>query len=399
MSVSVVVTGAGVVSPAGADWKAHADGLYTGRSLVRPLSPPLFPEYSAFRRPIGARALFDADREDRSQPRFVAMAEAAAAEAVGMGGGPDAISGTRVAVVGATAVGAALELEAAYRRGIPAPGLFTFDLATEAVATLLGTRGPKLTVTTGCTAGLDALGTGLRLIRSELADAAIVVAADAALSPIVTASFQRIGALSRRDCHPAKASTPFAADRDGFTLGEGAAAILLERADRAAARGVRPIARLLGWASVSSALHMTALRKDGEDIAGSIRMALADAAVPADAVDLLDAHGTSTPLNDMSEAAAYQTVFGARAARIPLTAQKGVVGHALGASNLLEVAGVVSFLVDGKLAPIANTTAETLAYDVGAVLGSPPAFFGEFAVKTSSGFAGIHTTCVMGAAL
>lgn len=394
MSGSVVVTGVGVVSPAGADWKAHADGLYAGRSLVRPLLGPQYADYRDFRGPIGAPALFDA--AGAAGPRFVGMAEAAAVQAVEMAGGTDAVAGTGVAVVGATAVGAALELEAAYRRGEPAPGLFTFDLGTESVAALVGARGPRFTVTTGCTAGLDALGTGLRLIRSGRSDAALVVAADATLSPIVTASFQRIGALSTRECDPARASTPFAANRDGFTLGEGASAILLESADRAAARGVRPLARLLGWASVSSALHMTSLRKDGEDIARSIRLALSDAAVPEAAVDLLDAHGTSTPLNDLSEAAAYREVFGPRVARMPVTAQKGVVGHALGASNLLEVAGVLSFLTDGRLAPIANTTPKSLAFDIGAVLGAPASFGGEYVVKTSSGFSGIHTACVLG---
>jgi 3-oxoacyl-(acyl-carrier-protein) synthase len=140
---------------------------------------------------------------------------------------------------------------------------------------------------------------------------------------------------------------------------------------------------------------MTRIRTTGEDIAASIRAALADAGLPADAVDSLDAHGTSTPLNDASENAAYHDVFGARAEHLPVVAQKGVTGHALGASNLLEIAGVGRYLAAGMLPPVANTTAETLAVPLDVVLDVPRLAEPEIVVKTSSGFSGIHSAMVL----
>jgi 3-oxoacyl-(acyl-carrier-protein) synthase len=146
---------------------------------------------------------------------------------------------------------------------------------------------------------------------------------------------------------------------------------------------------------VSSAYHMTGIRTTGEDVAASIRGALADAGLPAGAVDALDAHGTSTPLNDASENAAYHDVFGARAQRLPVVAQKGVTGHALGASNLLEIAGLGRYLTSGVLPPVANTTAETLDVPLDLVMGEPRLAEPEIVVKTSSGFSGIHSAAVL----
>lgn len=214
------------------------------------------------------------------------------------------------------------------------------------------------------------------------------------MCPIVVAAFQKIGALSHRAVAPEQASCPFSRDRDGFVLGEGAAAVVLEDLSAAIARGTTPLVEMLGWASVSSAYHMTAIRESGEDVAASVRQALDDAGLPAGAVDSLDAHGTSTPLNDRSEAAAYQSVFGARASELPVVAQKGVTGHALGASNLLEIVGMCRYLSSGMLPPTANTTAETLAVPLDVVMDEPRLAEPEIVVKTSSGFSGIHSAAV-----
>ena len=215
------------------------------------------------------------------------------------------------------------------------------------------------------------------------------------MCPIVVAAFQKIGALSKRDVDPEQASCPFSRERDGFVLGEGAAAVVLEDRAVALARGATPLLEMLGWASVSSAYHMTRIRTTGEDIAASVRMALADAGLPPAAVDLLDAHGTSTKLNDASETAAYHDVFGTRAQRLPVVAQKGVNGHALGASNLLEISGLVRYMPAGMLPPTANTTKETLDVPLDVVLGEPRLAEPEVVVKTSSGFSGIHTAAVL----
>src|SRR5262249_13981225 len=197
------------------------------------------------------------------------------------------------------------------------------------------------------------------------------------------------------DVAPERASCPFSRERDGFVLGEGAAAVVLEERSAARARGAAPLLEMLGWASVSSAYHMTRIRTTGEDIAASVRMALADADLPADAGDALDAHGTAPQLNDASETAAYHEVFGHRADTLPVVAQKGVNGHALGASNLLEIAGLSRYLPDGVLPPTANTTKETLGVPLDVVLGEPRLAEVETVVKTSSGFSGIHSAAVL----
>jgi 3-oxoacyl-(acyl-carrier-protein) synthase len=393
MEMGVAITGVGVVSPAGPESKAHLNGLLAGRSLARRLTEPWF---APFAKAVGVPVDSAATLPD-GLPEHVAFADLAIAEALAESGLTEAeLAGTNV--VTSTAIGASVELEAAFRDGtrLP-PGRFGFDLVTRHAQAEygVGRDGWSLTLSTGCTAGLDALGAGYDAVASGRAQRVLVVSAEATMCPIVVAAFQKIGALSDRDTEPHEASCPFSRRRDGFVLGEGAAAVVLEPLPHALARGARPLVELLGWASVSSAYHMTRIRTTGEDIAASVRHALADAGLPATAVEALDAHGTSTPLNDASETAAYHDVFGARAARLPVVAQKGVTGHALGASNLLEIGGLTRYLTSGVLPPTANTTAETLDADLDLVMDEPRLAEPEIVVKTSSGFSGIHTAAVL----
>lgn len=388
----VAIAGVGAVSPAGPDSKAHLAGLMAGRSMTQRLTGPLF---EPFEKAIGAPVTCAV--ESTAPQRHVAFADLAIAEAMAEAGLDDRErAGTHL--VTSTAIGASVELEAAFRDGgaLP-PESFGFDLVTGWARSRhgVGTDGWSLTLSTGCTAGLDALGTGFDAIASGRAQRVLVVSAEATMCPIVVAAFQKIGALSDRDVDPRAASCPFSDDRDGFVLGEGAAAVVLEDLSLVRARGAEPLLEILGWASVSSAYHMTRIRTSGEDIAASIRLALDDAELPPGAVDALDAHGTSTKLNDAAENAAYHDVFGARAGRLPVVAQKGVNGHALGASNLLEVAGLSRYLPSGMLPPTANTTAATLAVPLDVVLGEPRLASPEVVVKTSSGFSGIHSAAVL----
>jgi 3-oxoacyl-(acyl-carrier-protein) synthase len=396
MKRRIGITGIGAVSPAGPDSKAHLAGLLAGRSLARHLTGP---GYAPFDRAIGVpvTCAVPDDSVVDGRGRHVAFADLAIGEALAEAG-LDAADLATTPVVTSTAIAASVEIEDAFRDGRRLPaGSFGFDLVTEWARTRhgVGTDTWSLTISTGCTAGLDALGTGFDAIASGRARRVLVVSAEATMCPIVVAAFQRIGALSHRDVDPADASCPFSRERDGFVLGEGAAAVVLEDLSYAAARGAAPLVEVLGWSSVSSGYHMTRIRASGEDITASINGALADAGLPAAAVDALDAHGTSTLLNDASENAAYHDVFGARAGRLPVVAQKGVTGHALGASNLLEIAGIGRYLTGGLLPPVANTTAATLDLPLDVVLGEPRLAEPEILVKTSSGFSGIHTAMVL----
>lgn len=384
-----VVTGTGILSPVGHDSASHVRGLLAGRSPCEALGTG----FEEFARAIGCRAVNTGS--DGAEPRHVTFGLSAAREAVGAAG----LSQQELAetdVVAATAISAIVELEAARRKETPPPaGWFGFDLLAERVRAALGARGRCLTLSTGCTTGLDALGAAVDAVVSGRSPRVLVVAAEATLTPSVVAGFQRVGALSSRPVPPARASCPFSRERDGFVLGEGAAAMVLEDAGLATARGAAPMLEVCGWGSVSSAYHMTGIRPSGEDIARSIRVALEHAGVPADAVDCIDAHGSSTPLNDASEAAAYADVFAGRLDSIPVVAQKGVSGHPLGASNLLEVAGLASLLPAGLLPPVQNTTSETLDLPVDLVLGEPRRVRPEYVIKNSSGFSGLHSACVL----
>ncbi len=328
-------------------------------------------------------------------PRHLSLGLAAAREAVEDAGLSDR-ERAETDVIGATAISAIVELEAAHRAGVAPPaGWFGFDLVTERVRADMGSRGRSLTVSTGCTTALDALGAAIDAVASGRSRRALVVAAEAALTRAVVAGFQRVGALSTRPVPPEQASCPFSRERDGFVLGEGAAALVVEDAELAAARGSRPALEVCGWGAVSSAYHMTGIRTSGEDIARSIRQALDNARVSANAIDCIDAHGSSTPLNDASEAAAFADVFGDRARLLPVVAQKGVLGHALGASNLLEIVGLAGLLPQGVLPPVKSTTRDTLDEPVDLVLDEPRQVWPEYLIKTSSGFSGLHSACVI----
>jgi 3-oxoacyl-(acyl-carrier-protein) synthase len=385
----VVVTGTGVVSPAGIDSESHALGLMAGSSL----SEALGSGFEEFDHAIGCRV--SCVEDTGGLPRHLSLGLAAAREAVEDAGLSDR-ERAETDVIGGTAISAIVELEAAHRAGVAPPaGWFGFDLVTERVRADMGSRGRSLTVSTGCTTALDALGAAVDAVATGRSHRVLVVAAEAALTRAVVAGFQRVGALSTRPVPPERASCPFSRERDGFVLGEGAAALVVEDAELAAARGSRPALEVCGWGAVSSAYHMTGIRTSGEDIARSIRQALDNARVSANAIDCIDAHGSSTPLNDASEAAAFADVFGDRAGLLPVVAQKGVLGHALGASNLLEIVGLAGLLPQGVLPPVKSTTRDTLDEPVDLVLDEPRQVWPEYLIKTSSGFSGLHSACVI----
>src|SRR5207237_336706 len=189
-----------------------------------------------------------------------------------------------------------------------------------------------------CASGTIAVGEAFHTIREGRADVMLAGGAEAPLAPMTYAAFSVIRAMSTRNDDPAHASRPFDEDRDGFVMGEGAAVLVLEERTRAVARGARIYAELAGYAFTNDAYHMTAPRPDGREAARAMRLAIADAHVaPAD-VGYINAHGSSTPLNDSTETAAIKQVFGAHAYRLSVSGTKGYYGHALGASGAIEAA-------------------------------------------------------------
>jgi 3-oxoacyl-[acyl-carrier-protein] synthase II len=259
----------------------------------------------------------------------------------------------------------------------------------DAVARHLGVKGPVETVSSACASGALAIVSALDAIRSGEVDVAIAGGGDA-LCLLTYSGFNSLRLVDPRPC------VPFRADRQGMSLGEGAALMVLESLEHARARGARPIAELLGAGTTCDAHHMTAPHPEGEGSARAMRTALRDAGVSPDEVTFINAHGTGTLQNDLSEARAIRDVFGHRAASIPLTATKGSVGHLLGSAGAVEAVGVVLCFLDRCIHATPGEGPVDEACEVDLVLGEPrPLPESSIAISTSFAFGGSNGALVL----
>ena len=250
-----------------------------------------------------------------------------------------------------------------------------------------GFRGPANTINMACASGSAAIGEAMWLLRTGRADRVLAGGVEAPITAASAASFARMEAMSSRLGDPGAASRPFDTDRDGLVLGEGAAFVVLERA----APGQEVLGHVLGYMANSDAHHMVAPRPDGEAAAACMRGALADAGLAPEAIGHVNAHGTSTRLNDEAEARALRMVFGARP--IPVTANKGVLGHLIGAAGAMEAIATWAALRAGVVPPIANLASTDV--DVNA-LSEPAPIESTSALSNSFGFGGHNATLVLG---
>ena len=222
------------------------------------------------------------------------------------------------------------------------------------VAMAFGFTGPNECITTACAAGAHAVGDAYRVIRDGLAEICIAGGTDATILGLTLAGFAQMQALSRRNDDPAHASRPFDRDRDGFVLSEGAGALILEEAERAVARGARIYAELAGYGASADAYHITAPEPEGLGAIQSMQACLEDADEPPDAVGYVNAHGTSTPLNDAAETRALKKALGDHAYRTPVSSTKSMTGHMLGAAGAVEAAVASLVVRDGVIPPTIN---------------------------------------------
>jgi 3-oxoacyl-[acyl-carrier-protein] synthase II len=265
------------------------------------------------------------------------------------------------------------------------------------VAIDLGLTGPAVGNANSCASGAMAIGQAFHAIRDGTVDTALAGGAEAPLAPLTFGAFALIRVLSIRNDDPSRASRPFDRDRDGFVMGEAAAMCVLEEREAALRRGAPVIAEMLGFGSSNDAYHMTAPRPDGRDAARAIEIGLEDARIGPERVGYLNAHGSSTPLNEPAEARAIRTAFGAHADALPVSGTKGLYGHALGASGALEAAITAMAIQRGTLPGTCNL--EVLDPDVDLdVLATPRAATIEAAVTTSFGFGGMNAVLVLGRA-
>jgi 3-oxoacyl-[acyl-carrier-protein] synthase II len=263
------------------------------------------------------------------------------------------------------------------------------------VAIEFGLCGPNVTNAMSCASGTIAVGDAFHAIRDGRADVMLAGGAEAPLAPLCFGAFSIIRAMSARNDEPATASRPFDAGRDGFVMGEGAAMLVLEERGRALARGAPVFAEVLGAAVTNDAFHMTAPRPDGEKAARCLTLALADAGVAPQEVDYVNAHGSSTPLNDSTETLALKKAFGDHARRLAVSGTKGYYGHPLGASGAIEAAITALALARGWLPPTLNLAQADAACDLDYLRAGDAGRGAEVAVSNSFGFGGINAAVVL----
>jgi 3-oxoacyl-[acyl-carrier-protein] synthase II len=402
----VVVTGLGVKTPAGNDVASFWEQLCAGRASARRIESfdpaDLSITFAGEVRDFDPVEYFG-PKEARRQDRVTQLGFGAAADALGDAGelGADP---SRCAVIIATGVGGLHTLEENERlyfeKGPSRVSPFFVPMmmpnATAGVVAMqLGWTGPNLCVATACAAGAHAIGEGVRLIRDGTADVVMAGGTEAAVTPLTIAAFARMGALSSRNDAPERASRPFDADRDGFVIGEGAGCVVLEPLERARARGATIYGEVAGYGRNADAYHITAPSPGGAGAAVCMQLALDDAAVEPSAIGHVNAHGTSTPLNDAAEAEAVRKVFGDSAPVV--TSTKGVTGHLIGAAGAVEAVAALLSVRDGIVPPTANL--EKLGDDIelDVVAGSPREIGPKPAISNSFGFGG-HNACLVIAA-
>ena len=370
----VAVTGMGVVSPHGVGVPAFWTGVIEGRSAAAPITTF---DASAHGVRFACQAPHDLGdllprRLLRQTDRFAQMGLIAAEEALVDAGlvrtaDPTArrldvadVDPDRVAVVMASGAGGISEVTEQHQRLLDGgpdrvrPYLsiaMPINMAAGQVAIRHGLRGPAGGVVSACASAADALGNGLDLIRAGRADVVIAGGAEAALTPLMMAGFHAAGAMSTRNEDPAGASRPFDRDRDGFVAGEGSAVLVLESLAHARARGARVHAHLAGYGATNDAYDPTRPPPGGEGAVRAMRVAIADAGLVESDIDHVNAHGTSTPLNDVAESIALNAVFSAVP---PVTSIKSSIGHLLGAAGAVEAVAVVQSLTEQVLPPTIN---------------------------------------------
>jgi 3-oxoacyl-[acyl-carrier-protein] synthase II len=404
-SQRVVITGMGAVTPVGNDIPTAWPALLAGCSGVGPITRF---DASDMKTQIAAEIKnFDPnqfmDRRDaRRMDRFLHFAIAAAREAVADAGlelnGQDA---NRTGVVIGSGVGGLETLLAQYdilvakgpRRVSPftVPGLM-LNSASAQVSMMLGARGPNLAIATACATGSHALGEAASIIRRGDADVMIAGGAEAAVIRLAMAGFDVMGAMSTRNDAPERASRPFDAGREGFVLGEGAGVLVLERLDRARARGAHIYGELAGYGATADAYHITAPAEDGHGAIEAMRMALRTADLPPTAVDYINAHGTSTPLNDAAETRAIKEVFGDHAYRLAISSSKSMTGHLMGAAGAIEAIFCLLAMRDQTLPPTINQETPDPVCDLDYVPNRARAATVNVAMSNSFGFGGHNAT-------
>jgi 3-oxoacyl-[acyl-carrier-protein] synthase II len=402
----VAVTGVGTVSPLGTGVDATWKSLVSGESGAGPVTRFDVADFST---KIACEVKdfeptdFMEQRDARRSDRFTQFAVASAVQAIdnaGWGSEPPR-DRARVGVCIGSGIGGIETLEAQHRvlleRGPSKMSPFTVPLlmingAAGSVAMRYGLNGPNFAAVSACATGAHSIGEAANMIRHGHADAMVAGGSEAPITPLSFGAFACMGALSRRNDDPLRASRPFDADRDGFVIAEGAAIVVLEEWDAAAARGAEILAEVVGYSATCDAFHLTQPDPEGAGAASAMRLAIQDAGIDTSDIGYINAHGTSTPFNDKIESKAIRDVFGADAPAVSST--KSATGHLTGAAGSIEAVFSVLALTTSTLPPTINQETPDPECDLDYVPNSARSEKVDLVLSNSFGFGG-HNACLL----
>jgi 3-oxoacyl-[acyl-carrier-protein] synthase II len=404
----VVVTGLGLITAIGNDVPSNWEALLAGKSGGATITA-FDPSDQPVRFAAEVKDFQPTDYLDRKEvkrtDRFAHLALAATAqawEAAGFADKAPDLPSERFGVITGSGIGGITTLEQQHRvyleRGpervspffVP---MFIADMAPGLIAMKYGAKGPNYTTVSACASGAHAIGNSFKLIQRGAADVIITGGSESAVTPLTMAGFASMRAISFRNDSPETASRPFDAGRDGFVLGEGCGMLVLEELEYARTRGANIVAEIVGYGITADAHHMTAPAPEGEGAQRAMRLALDDAGVEPTEVDYVNAHGTSTPLNDLSETQAIKAVFGDHAYKVVVGSTKSMTGHTLGAAGGVET--VISAMVvgEGKIPPTINFSEPDPECDLEYAHNRVLERSVRLAISNSFGFGG-HNVCL-----
>jgi 3-oxoacyl-[acyl-carrier-protein] synthase II len=407
-SARVVVTGMGAITPVGNDVETMWRNLQAGVSVAHHIDRF---DSSRFRTRFAAEVV-DFDPTDWMDPkdarradRVIQLAMATSTQALAQAGlKPEGDLADEVGVLIGTGIGGLTTLDEAARvmreegpdRVSPLTAVNMLpDMASGQVAIQFGLTGVNFCVISACATGTNAVGEAAEIIKRGDALAMVVGGTESTVTPLALAAFHRTGSLSTRNDDPAHASRPFDKERDGFVVGEGAGGLVLERLDFALDRGATPLAEIVGYGNSADAFHVSAPEPEGKGAARSMSRAMAKAGIgPAD-IDYINAHGTSTQLNDRSETMAIKRALGADAYRIPVSSTKSMTGHMLGAAGVVEAVVCVQVIRDGVIPPTINYEFPDPDCDLDYVPNVARTATVRTAMSNSFGFGGHNATVIL----
>jgi 3-oxoacyl-[acyl-carrier-protein] synthase II len=402
----VVITGMGVITPLGCSVAGFWDALISGRSGIAPIqrfdASAFDTHFAGECREFNPERWIEAKAAKRMD-RFAQFALAAAIEAAKDSGLDfSKIDPHRVGVITGSGIGGIQELEEQFKRlmdkGPSKVSAFTIpklmvNAASGNISINFGSRGPSTAVATACASATNAMGDALRLLQEGQCDVTFAGGSEAAVTILGLSAFNAMRALSTRNDAPARASRPFDKDRDGFVMAEGAGILIFEDLEHARKRGARIYAEVRGFGSSADGSHLTQPNETGDCAAMAMRDCLIDSGIAPDALDYINAHGTSTPLGDIAETLAIKSVLGPYARKVAVSSTKSVTGHLLGASGGVELVATVMAIHDGIIPPTINLDNPDPQCDLDYVPHHARQATIHRAMSNSFGFGG-HNACI-----